>query len=369
MVEGTRKPVLVTGHSGYIGSVMVRHLVDAGYDVTGMDTAYFGDCTLVQEGPEIPTLNKDIRDVQPSDLAHLYAVIHLAALSNDPIGNLDERWTREINLESSVRLAELAKEADVRRFLFSSSCIMYGLSETLDVDETSPLAPQTEYARSKVEAEKAISELAGEKFSPAFLRNGTIYGVSPHMRFDTVFNNLMGSAYTTKKVIVNSDGKPWRPVVHVEDVSRAFIRVLEAPTPEIHNEAFNTGANHLNHQIIELAEIAAATVPGCEIEVRGHAGADQRTYRADFTKFARTFPDFEFKWDAKSGAEQLYQTFQQIGLTYETFTDKMFTRLSWLTHLLDDGRLDQSLRWRDGKGVGPPHDRRSKSRAAQADSR
>jgi nucleoside-diphosphate-sugar epimerase len=299
----------------------------------------------VPDEVSVPSIDKDIRDIRPEDLEAFYAIVHLAALSNDPIGNLDETWTHEINLQGSVRLAELAKEAEVRRFLFSSSCIMYGLSEALDVDETSPLDPQTEYARSKVEGERAISDLAGERFSPVFLRNGTIYGVSPRMRFDTVFNNLMGSAYTTKKVVVHSDGKPWRPVVHVEDVARAFIHVLEAPTSEIHNQAFNAGANHLNNQIIELAEIAAATVPGCEIEVRADTDADQRTYRADFSKFERTFPDFEFNWDAKSGARHLYQTFERIGLSSEMFTDRKFTRLSWLNHLIDEGDLDGSLRW------------------------
>lgn len=349
MTNPTRRPVLVTGHRGYIGSVMVRHLLDAGYDVVGMDTGYFDQCTFTPDLADVPTIEKDIRDLVPEDLESLFAVIHLAALSNDPIGNLDEGWTEEINYRASARLAELAREADVRRFLFSSSCIMYGMSSAEEVDEDSPLEPQTEYARSKVKAERAISELAADGFSPVFLRNGTVYGISPRMRFDTVFNNLMGSAFGTGKITVYSDGKPWRPVVHVEDVARAFIAVLEAPTSAIHDQAFNTGANHLNHQVIELAEIAAAAVPGCQLEVQARGDADQRTYKANFDKFARTFPDFEFRWDAKSGAQDLYEGFRRVGLTDQMFTDERFTRLSWLNRLLKGNHLDASLRWTNQK--------------------
>jgi nucleoside-diphosphate-sugar epimerase len=269
-------------------------------------------------------------------------------LSNDPIGNLNSRWTEEINFRASVRLAHLAKAAGVRRFLFSSSCIMYGMADADTVTEESPLAPQTEYARSKVTAERAISMLAGEGFSPTFLRNGTIYGVSPRMRFDTVLNDFVGAAVTTGKVVVYSDGKPWRPVVHVEDVVRAFLAVLEAPIDAVHNQAFNTGATSLNHQIVELAEMVVKTVPGCALEVLAQPGADQRTYRTDFGKFARTFPGFEFKWTVADGARQLYDTCTAIGLSYEDYRDKRFTRLTWLRHLLDTGRLDDSLRWSEG---------------------
>jgi nucleoside-diphosphate-sugar epimerase len=246
-----------------------------------------------------------------------------------------------------VRLAEYAKAAGVERFLFSSSCIMYGMSEANVVNEDSPLDPRTEYARSKVLAERAISKLAGDGFSPTFLRNGTIYGLSPRMRFDTVLNDLMGTAVTTGKVVVHSDGKPWRPVVHVQDVTRAFMTVMEAPLDRVHNQAFNTGANELNHQVIELAEIAAKTVPGCKLEVCRQSGADQRTYKADFSKFAKTFPDFKFNRTAEKGAAELYQAFQSIGLSRNHLVDKRFTRLKWLNHLLGTGQLDQQLRWRD----------------------
>ena len=337
--------ILVTGHQGYIGSVMVPHLLRAGYAVTGMDTGYFEQCTYVSDTQKIPWICKDIREVDETDFHGVYGVIHLAALSNDPIGNLDSRWTEEINLQASVRIAHLAKAAGVERFLFSSSCIMYGMSSLADVSEESPLDPKTEYARSKVRAEEAICKLAGSSFSPTFLRNGTIYGVSPRMRFDTVLNDLVGAGASTGKITLYSDGKPWRPVVHIEDVARAFIAVLQAPRVLIHGEAFNIGANHLNHQIRELAEIAATTVPGCQLEISAHPGADQRTYKADFRKFARTFPQFEFQWTASKGARQLYDTFRASSLTEALYRDKRFTRLKWLQHLLDQQMLNGSLRW------------------------
>jgi nucleoside-diphosphate-sugar epimerase len=345
------KRVLITGHEGYIGSVMAPAFLEAGYDVVGLDVGYFGDCSLVRDPVEVPSVRKDIRDLERADVEGFDAVVHLAALSNDPIGNLNEAWTDEINYQASVRLAELAREAAVERFLFSSSCIMYGMSEALVVDEEAPLDPKTEYARSKVRAERAISELAHDAFSPTFLRNGTVYGLSPRMRFDTVFNDLLGSAVATGKIVVYGDGRPWRPVVHVKDLVRAFMAVLEAPREAVHDQAFNTGADHLNHQVGELARIAAETVPGCELEVLGEPGADQRTYKADFGKFARTFPGFEFEWPPAKGARELYEAFDSIGLTTDAFTDDRYTRLRWLRRLIDGGSLDQSLRW-TGEPVG-----------------
>ena len=242
-------------------------------------------------------------------------------------------------------MAQLAKAAGVERFLFSSSCIMYGMSEAAVVDETAPLAPQTQYARSKVDAENALRELADDRFSPTYCRNGTIYGLSPRMRFDTVLNNLMGAAFTTGRVTIHSDGTPWRPVVHVQDVARAFQAVLEAPREAVHNEAFNTGADHLNHQIRELAQIVAETVPGCWLEMAPQPGADQRTYKADFGKFKRTFPAFDFRWTARKGADELHTAFKAVALSHAEFTDKRFTRLSWLRHLLDSRKVDENLRW------------------------
>jgi nucleoside-diphosphate-sugar epimerase len=339
------KRVLVTGHRGYIGSVMAPFLIDAGYEVRGLDTDYYGGNNFVPDLSQVAGIVKDIRDLVSADLEGFDAVIHLAALSNDPIGNLNEGWTTEINHRASVKLATLAREAGVPRFLFSSSCIMYGSSDLAVVDETCALDPKTEYAASKVESERAISGLARAGFSPTFLRNGTVYGVSPRMRFDTVFNNLMGSAVTTGKVVLFSNGTPWRPVVHIEDIARSFMAVLEAPLDVVHNQAFNNGADFLNRQIIDLARIVVATVPGSTLEVRAASDADQRTYRADFTKFARAFPDFQFKWSAETGARDLFERFTSAGLSQEQFAGKAFTRLKWLRHLLDAGRLDSNLRW------------------------
>jgi nucleoside-diphosphate-sugar epimerase len=337
--------VLITGHEGYIGSVMAPAFLEAGHEVVGLDTGYFADCKLVPERAEVPAVRKDIRDLEPGDVEGFDAVVHLAALSNDPIGNLNDTWTEEINYQASVRLAELARDAGVERFLFSSSCIMYGMSEAAVVDETAPLDPKTEYARSKVRGERAVSELATDAFSPVFLRNGTVYGLSPRMRFDTVFNDLLGRAVTTGKVVVYGDGSPWRPVVHVKDLVRAFQAALEAPREKVHNEAFNTGADRLNHQVGELARIAVEAVPGCELEILGEAGADKRTYKADFSKWARTFPDCAFEWTPERGAGELLEAFESVGLTSADFEDERFTRLRWLRHLLDSGAVDGALRW------------------------
>jgi nucleoside-diphosphate-sugar epimerase len=341
----TVERVLVTGSRGYIGSVLAPYLVEEGFDVGGLDTGYFDECTLVPDPGDVPTIRRDLREITPDELSDFGAIVHLAALSNDPIGNLNARWTAEINHEATVRLAALAKEAGVRRFLFSSSCIMYGASSAEHVDETAPLDPRTEYARSKVRSEEALAELAGDDFSPVFLRNGTVYGLSPRMRFDTVLNDLVGSAFTSRVVRVHGDGKPWRPVVHVEDVARAFRAVLEAPVERIHNEAFNVGADDLNHQVLELARFAADAVEGCQIEVLARPGADQRTYRAQFGKWARTFPRFEFRWSAAAGAHRLAAAFAEVGLTREQYEGERYVRLRWLSRLLADGALDGSLRW------------------------
>ncbi|CAN5895539.1 SDR family oxidoreductase [soil metagenome] len=350
-MSAARKPVLLTGHRGYIGSVMASYLVGQGYDVVGLDTGYYDECTLIPDELTIPEIRKDIRDVTADDVKSFYAVIHLAALSNDPIGNLDESWTADINHGGTVRLAELARDAGVRRFLFSSSCIMYGMSEAAVVDETAPLDPQTTYARSKVRSEEALRAMATDRFSPTYLRNGTVYGISPRMRLDTVLNDLVAQAVAYGKVTVFSDGKPWRPVIHVADIARSFVRVLAAPQEDIHNEAFNNGAEHLNHQVMELAELAAGVVPGAQLVIEARPGADQRTYKADFAKFARTFPDFQWRRDAKGGAQELASRFVEVGLDADDYEGNRYVRLRRLNELRDSGRLVGALRWADGQGV------------------
>lgn len=343
--------VLVTGHDGYIGSVMAPLLQEAGYDVTGLDTGYFHECTLGDQPVEVPNLKRDLRDVRAGDLEGVDAVVHLGALSNDPIGNLNGTWTREINLEASVRLARLAKSSGASRFLFSSSCIMYGMSEAAVVTEDSPLDPKTEYARSKVAAEREIAKLADQTFSPVFLRNGTVYGVSPRMRLDTVLNDLVGQAVTTGRIVIHSDGTPWRPVVHIRDVARSFQAVLEAPREAIHNQAFNNGANHLNHRVIDLARMVQQAVHGCTLEVRAEPGADQRTYQADFGKFARTFPRFRFQYSPADGAKEMRDALRRIGFGRDAYEDGRFVRMRWLRGLLDAGKLDPNLRWKNGAGA------------------
>jgi len=333
-VNSHLRKVLLTGHKGYIGGVLAGLLSKNGYDVTGLDCGYYADGELYPPSAVLPEIQKDLRDLAPSDVRGFDAVIHLAALSNDPI-----------NHDGSMRLAEFAKSAGVQRFLFSSSCIMYGMSDLAVVDETSPLAPQTEYARSKVRSEEGLHALAGPGFSPVFLRNGTIYGPSPFMRLDTVLNDLVSAAFTTGKVTLLGDGTPWRPVTHVEDVARYFQLILEAPVEKIHNQAFNCGAEQLNHQMIELAHFVVDAVPGCKLEVLNQTSSDRRTYKADFSKFKRTFPDFTFQWNARSGAKALYETFAIVGLTREDVTGSRFVRLRTLQSLIERERLDASLRF------------------------
>lgn len=342
--------VLVTGHDGYIGAVLTPTLVRSGYDVVGLDTGYFSKCLLGTEPAKVPTISKDLREVEASDLKGFDAIVHLGALSNDPVGNLNKGWTEDINFHASVRLAKAAKQAGVRRFIFSSSCIMYGLSEAQFVDETAPLNPQTDYARSKVQTEQALQELADDTFSPVYVRNGTVYGLSPRQRLDTVLNAFVAEALTTGHVTMHSDGEPWRPVVHVDDLARTFGLYLSVPLETIHNQAFNNGADHLNYKIRAIGEAAVKAVPGAKLTIEARPGADQRTYRASFAKFAKTFPDFKFEWTPESGAVQLADAFRQVGLDKVAVASGKFIRLSWLRHLIDDGRLDENLKWRGVNG-------------------
>ncbi len=335
--------IFLTGHLGYLGSVMATRFVEAGHEVTGLDAGYFAGCQFTAPPVRIPELRLDLREVTARQLEGYDAVVHMAALSNDPMGNLNEEWTMDINHRASVQLAERARAAGVRRFLFSSSCIMYGASAAAEVNEDSPLAPNTVYARSKVAAERDIAALATPEFSPVFLRNGTVYGVSPYLRFDTVLNNLVGAAVATGVVTVYGDGLPWRPVVHIEDVAQVFLAVLAAPAERLHNQALNAAAASVNHRIIDLARVVAAAVPGSRLECLGQADADHRTYQANFDKIARLLPEFQLRWSVEAGVEQLVNAFRRRGLTRAEFASAQFTRMKWLRGLVESGRFDGRL--------------------------
>jgi nucleoside-diphosphate-sugar epimerase len=344
--------VLVTGDKGYIGAVMVPMLLQHGHAVNGLDVDWFKDSAFGEPLTTIPSKRKDLRDLDASDVEGFDAVVHLAGLSNDPLGDLNPSLTDEINHVASVRLAKLAKEAGVKRFLFSSSCSMYGAAggEAL-LDEEAPFRPVTPYALSKVQVEQDLIKLADSSFSPIFLRNATAYGVSPRLRFDLVLNNLVAWACTTGRIYIKSDGTPWRPIVHVEDIGRAFIAVLNAPRELVHCGAFNVGSTQENYQIRDLAEIVREIVPGCRIEYAKDGGPDRRCYRVDFGKLAKILPEFKPHWNARQGAEQLYQAIQRFGLRLEDFEGPRYMRISHIRQLLSAGQLDANLHWR-GKARG-----------------
>jgi nucleoside-diphosphate-sugar epimerase len=338
--------ILVTGHKGYIGTILVPMLVKANFEVTGLDSDLYARCTFGEGIYEIPEIKKDIRDVEPSDLEGFDAVIHLAALSNDPLGNLNPDLTYEINHHASMVLAKLSKQVGVSRFLFSSSCSTYGAAGETMLTEEADFNPVTPYGRSKVLVEHEVAELADDNFSPTFLRNSTAYGVSPRHRFDIVLNNLVAWAFTSGLVFLKSDGSPWRPIVHVEDISRAFIAVLNAPREIVHNQAFNVGINEENYRIRDLAEIVHETVPGCRVEYAKDAEPDKRTYRVDFSKIARLLPEFKPRWNARLGAQELYQAYQKYGVKLEEFEGAKYKRIDHIKLLLNEGSLDETLRWK-----------------------
>lgn len=337
--------VLVTGARGYIGTVMAPLLKAAGHDVVGLDTDLYRRSTFGEWREAIPTTVKDVRAVEVADLAGFDAIVHLAALSNDPLGDLNPELTYEINHRASVRLARIGKEAGVRRFVFASSCSNYGAAGDAPVTETSELNPVTAYGRSKVLVEQDVAKLADARFVPTFLRCATAYGVSPRLRFDVVLNNLVAWAFTSGKVFLKSDGTPWRPIVHIEDISRAFIAVLAAPDDAVRGEAFNVGRNDQNYRISEIAMIVKETVPGCEIAFAADAGPDKRNYRADFGKISRVLPGFKPQWDARKGARQLYDAYRAIGLKLEEFEGPRYRRIDQLKGLLAEKALGPDLRW------------------------
>ena len=337
--------IFVTGHQGYIGTVLVPMLLAAGHEVVGLDSDLFHQCTFGGPLPEVPTLTKDLRDVEVADCEGCDAILHLAGLSNDPLGDLNPQLTHDINTTASVRLARLAKHAGVPRFVFSSSCSTYGAAGDTPVDETAALHPVTPYGQSKVLVEQEVALLADARFSPTFLRNATAYGVSPRLRFDLVLNNLVAWACATGRVYLKSDGTPWRPIVHIEDIARAFLAVLQAPRETVHNAIFNVGRTEENYRIRELAEIVRETVPGTRLEYAPDAGPDTRCYRVNFQKLAQTLPDFKPQWNARLGAQQLYAAYQHIGLCVDDFEGPKYKRIAHVQQLLRSGQLTTDLRW------------------------
>ena len=341
--------VLVTGNKGYIGTVMVPMLQQAGFVVSGLDSdlfegSVFGNDSTTGSVPNISYLRKDIRDVELSDLKGVDAIIHLCALSNDPLGDLNPKITYEINHEASVRLAKLAKKAGIQRFVFSSSCSVYGASTAEIVNEESEVNPITPYAVSKVLAEKSISKLADSNFFPTFLRSSTAYGLSPMLRFDLVVNNFVAWSFTKGKVLLKSDGSAWRPFVHIQDISRAFITVLNAPYDLVSNQVFNVGKNEENYRIREVADIVEKIVPNSKVAYVDGAEADSRSYKVEFNKIAKMLPEFKPEWTVSMGAKQLYDAYTKVGLQVEDFEGPRFRRISNLENSLRSGRLDQNLR-------------------------
>lgn len=337
--------VLLTGSEGYIGAVMRDYLLEREHEVVGLDTGYFADCNFGAPPTPIPVVRRDLREVEAEDFQGFDAVIHLAALSNDPLGNLTPGVTEAINTDGSIRTAQKAKAAGVSRFLFASSCSLYGQGSSLGLTEEAEANPQTPYARSKIDFEHALWELADDDFSPVSLRNATAFGVSPRLRFDIVVNNLCGWAWTTGKIAMSSDGTPWRPLVDVKDISRAFVCALEAPREAIHAQAFNVGSTENNVQIRDIAYKVQAQMPECEVTF-GNSDGDTRTYNVDFTKIETKLPGFvKAKHTVDGAITEFLEAFKALSLKEADFNSRLYTRLKQIRHLQDTGQLDAELRW------------------------
>ncbi|MFC4693781.1 NAD-dependent epimerase/dehydratase family protein [Geodermatophilus arenarius] len=338
--------VLLTGSEGYLGTVMAEVLAEGGHDVVGLDSGYFIGATLGPEPERPPLIRRDLRDVSAEDLTGFDAICHLAALSNDPLGDLAPEVTYDINHAASTRLARLARDAGVRRFLYASTCSVYGASGTDEaLDESAPLAPVTPYAESKVRVEADLHDLADDDFEPVSLRNATAFGFSPRLRADIVLNDLVASAVLDGEVVVRSDGTPWRPLVHARDIAEAFLSCLEAPREAVHDQAFNVGMDSENRRIADIAEVVAEAVPGVAVRITGEFGGDPRSYRVDFGRISRAVPTFKPTWSTLDGARELADAYRRFGLTRPMLRER-FTRLARLRRLQEEGRLAEDLRWR-----------------------
>ncbi len=337
--------ILVTGTEGYLGALVAPLLIERGHEVLGIDTGFYKAGWLYNGTPVTArTLNKDLREVTAADLDGIEAVVHMAELSNDPLGQLAPNITYDINHKGSVRLANLARDAGIERFVYTSSCSVYGVASDGFVTETSPVNPQTAYAVCKTLVERDVTELAGDHFSPTFLRNATAFGASPRMRFDIVLNNLAGLAWTTSRIAMTSDGTPWRPLVHALDIAKAIACALEAPREAVHAQTFNVGSTEQNYTVRQIAEIVADHFPGCELTF-GDSGGDNRSYRVSFDKIAEQLPGFSCDWNAEKGAAQLRRLFERIDLDDATFSGRGHTRLKQLEHLLHTGQIDRNFFW------------------------